>query len=502
MPFTSKAQWRWAFANDMPWARRWAHKTKEKKKFRQLPKYVKGSDAQKAARRAARAQAKKSEVIGFFAHIFKTSEGAKKAWATRKKNKAGATMASALHAAIPTVSPRKPAAGHGIKGVLSTYPDSPTGASDVYAHLGKAGFKPSGATSADHKSFTSFYKHKDGRVAAVAHKKKVGYTVSMHTSSKKEETMTQFVSVFKDSAAAKKAWATRRAHGLTSAIHSDLKKLKNSDAGKAAHQTKLNKAKAAASAGSGTEAAAVDPKRAKNSAAGKLAHQTKLGKAAALAAAIHSDLMKAKNSDAGKRAHQTKLNKKLTAGGTGSTEGTHQPKPISTPQAKKVVAGAKASQAAANVGSGEGDAIHAKLALGKIKAGTVMQVNGQPHKFSGTNQHGTPHMVDSSGKSHFVHPSKVFHQGKSLADHIAAAPREKLQVKASLAKYNKKVHQAGLTQGGLTAAANLPHDAFQKKKKVKKVDESCVLSYRPPENIKKRELEHRGSLAAALGVIH
>lgn len=27
MPFQSKAQWRWAFANKMPFARKWAHQT-------------------------------------------------------------------------------------------------------------------------------------------------------------------------------------------------------------------------------------------------------------------------------------------------------------------------------------------------------------------------------------------------------------------------------------------------------------------------------------------
>ena len=28
MPFRSKAQQRWAFANHKPWARRWAHETR------------------------------------------------------------------------------------------------------------------------------------------------------------------------------------------------------------------------------------------------------------------------------------------------------------------------------------------------------------------------------------------------------------------------------------------------------------------------------------------
>lgn len=34
-PFKSKNQWRWAFANEKPWARRWARKTKS---FKALPK--------------------------------------------------------------------------------------------------------------------------------------------------------------------------------------------------------------------------------------------------------------------------------------------------------------------------------------------------------------------------------------------------------------------------------------------------------------------------------
>jgi hypothetical protein len=34
MPFYSKAQWKWAFANKMPWARKSAHHTKGGKKIR------------------------------------------------------------------------------------------------------------------------------------------------------------------------------------------------------------------------------------------------------------------------------------------------------------------------------------------------------------------------------------------------------------------------------------------------------------------------------------
>jgi hypothetical protein len=42
--FKSKKQWRWAFANKMPWARKKAHKTKGGKvvRYRRLP-YSKGS---------------------------------------------------------------------------------------------------------------------------------------------------------------------------------------------------------------------------------------------------------------------------------------------------------------------------------------------------------------------------------------------------------------------------------------------------------------------------
>lgn len=43
MPFVSKAQQRFAFATDQPWAKEWAHKTKS---FERLPEHVHHSKAQ------------------------------------------------------------------------------------------------------------------------------------------------------------------------------------------------------------------------------------------------------------------------------------------------------------------------------------------------------------------------------------------------------------------------------------------------------------------------
>jgi hypothetical protein len=35
--FRSRAQWRWAFANRMPFARRWAHRNQASQPYRTLP---------------------------------------------------------------------------------------------------------------------------------------------------------------------------------------------------------------------------------------------------------------------------------------------------------------------------------------------------------------------------------------------------------------------------------------------------------------------------------
>lgn len=52
MPYRSKKQWRWAFANKMPWAKKWAHETTGTKKpgtkrgkraFAKLPKSAKAN---------------------------------------------------------------------------------------------------------------------------------------------------------------------------------------------------------------------------------------------------------------------------------------------------------------------------------------------------------------------------------------------------------------------------------------------------------------------------
>lgn len=49
MPFRSKSQWRWAFANKKKFARRWARKTPggKVKRFRRLPARKKGSARRK-----------------------------------------------------------------------------------------------------------------------------------------------------------------------------------------------------------------------------------------------------------------------------------------------------------------------------------------------------------------------------------------------------------------------------------------------------------------------
>jgi hypothetical protein len=44
MPFVSKAQEKWAFANKMPWAKKWAGMTEEKK----LPNKVKKTKKKKS----------------------------------------------------------------------------------------------------------------------------------------------------------------------------------------------------------------------------------------------------------------------------------------------------------------------------------------------------------------------------------------------------------------------------------------------------------------------
>jgi hypothetical protein len=36
--FKSRAQWRWAFANRMPWARKWAHRNQNSQPYRALPR--------------------------------------------------------------------------------------------------------------------------------------------------------------------------------------------------------------------------------------------------------------------------------------------------------------------------------------------------------------------------------------------------------------------------------------------------------------------------------
>jgi hypothetical protein len=36
--FVSQAQWRWAFATNQPWARKWAHRNQRSRPFRSLPK--------------------------------------------------------------------------------------------------------------------------------------------------------------------------------------------------------------------------------------------------------------------------------------------------------------------------------------------------------------------------------------------------------------------------------------------------------------------------------
>ncbi|WIC88869.1 hypothetical protein SEA_ONIONKNIGHT_7 [Streptomyces phage OnionKnight] len=40
--FRSRAQWRWAFANRMPWARKWAHRNERAKPYRSLPRRARG----------------------------------------------------------------------------------------------------------------------------------------------------------------------------------------------------------------------------------------------------------------------------------------------------------------------------------------------------------------------------------------------------------------------------------------------------------------------------
>jgi hypothetical protein len=44
MPFKSKNQWKWAFANRKSWARRWARSTPggKTKRYRRLPRKKKG----------------------------------------------------------------------------------------------------------------------------------------------------------------------------------------------------------------------------------------------------------------------------------------------------------------------------------------------------------------------------------------------------------------------------------------------------------------------------
>lgn len=41
MPFKSTKQWKWAFANNKKWARKWAHETK--RSYKSLPKKVRKS---------------------------------------------------------------------------------------------------------------------------------------------------------------------------------------------------------------------------------------------------------------------------------------------------------------------------------------------------------------------------------------------------------------------------------------------------------------------------
>lgn len=60
MPFKSKAQWRFAFANKKPWAKKWAHETTGTKKagtkrgskaFAKLPKTAKQNRKNKRRRK-------------------------------------------------------------------------------------------------------------------------------------------------------------------------------------------------------------------------------------------------------------------------------------------------------------------------------------------------------------------------------------------------------------------------------------------------------------------
>lgn len=45
MPFRSKKQWKFAFATDQKWARKWAHETK--RSYKALPSKVKKSKGKK-----------------------------------------------------------------------------------------------------------------------------------------------------------------------------------------------------------------------------------------------------------------------------------------------------------------------------------------------------------------------------------------------------------------------------------------------------------------------